>query len=98
MTLATKSFEMSQITPSLDSTVTQDRHGPQSPVIRACLKLELEEDWWEDSPVQENMAGECGREARGQGPRFSIHTMSSGHRWGGWAGLAPPVCLSVLNA
>lgn len=59
---------MSQITPSLDSTVTQDRHGPQSPVIRACLKLELEEDSWEDSPAQENMAGECGREARGQDP------------------------------
>lgn len=87
---------MSQITPNLDSIVTQDRHVLPSPLIRTCCKLELEED----SLMQENMSGECRTEASSR-QRFGIHTdILCGHRWCGCAVLAPTgilVCFKYLT-
>lgn len=55
---------MSQITPNLDSIVTQDRHVLPSPLIRTCHQLELGEESWEGSLMQENVAGECRTEVQ----------------------------------
>lgn len=90
---------MSQITANLDSTVTQDRYVLPSPLIRTYRKLELREESWEGSLMQENMAGEC-RWKHHQDRGLASTLTSSGHRWCGYAVLAPIrilVCFKYLT-